>query len=273
MKQTSSNATLKTFMSQSGFMKCNQDYNQLVEAIKILKFLPKINYEDLHFMLLGIYQLKVARQYLRDCFLNLTMYFYEDSNEDIQIIKFVNAKSRYKRQTNRTIILVLEKQKLLQMKQIQNTNEESKNNLWNAIHYWCNCNRGTCTVTPCSHVIMVMHLIYCVHNEVSIVETKHNEKLLHAIDFGVVYKKWALKNEKTCIPTCKTYGYHKNTMIKCSGCQNAYHYKCLEKETGITSEDLKRQNNTLMCNIGQPCLYLRNQKFITQWLQKYGQKN
>ena len=61
-------------------------------------------------------------------------------------------------------------------------------------------------------------------------------------------------------------------MIKCSGCQNSYHSKCLQKETGITKEDLARQN-IFICNIGQPCLHLRNQKFIAQWLKKHEKKD
>ena len=171
------------------------------------------------------------------------------------------------------MVIVFEPQILEKMKQKKIVDKERNNNLWNGIHYWCNCNRGTCTVTPCSHVMMIMYLIHCAQNKLPIVESNHNEKLLHSIDFGVVYKKWALKNEKTCIPTCKTYGYNKRTMIKCSGCQNSYHYKCLEKETGITKEDLKKQNNKLICNIGQPCLYLRNQNFIKDWLKKYAKKD
>ena len=120
--------------------------------------------------------------------------------------------------------------------------------------------------------MMLMYLIFCIQNEITIQESHHNEKLLHSIDLGYIYKKWALKNEKTCIPTCHSYGYNSKTMIKCSGCHNAYHYDCLEQETGITLEHLKKHDNKLMCNIGQPCLYLRNQKFIKKWLKKYGTK-
>ena len=104
------------------------------------------------------------------------------------------------------------------------------------------------------------------------IQTIHNEKLLHAIDFGILYKKRALKYEKTCIATCKSYGYNKFNMIKCAGCQNSYHYKCLEKETGITLDHLKRNDMKLMCNIEQPCLYPRNQQFIKTWLKKFGTK-
>ena len=57
------------------------------------------------------------------------------------------------------------------------------------------------------------------------------------------------------------------------GCQNSYHNKCLEKETGITVEHVKRNNMKLMCNIGQPLFYLRNQHFIKTWLKKFGTKN
>ena len=53
-------------------------------------------------------------------------------------------------------------------------------------------------------------------------------------------------------------------------CQNAHHYDCLEKETGITKQDLEKQENKLICNIGQPCLYLRNQQFRDTWFKKYG---
>ena len=64
---------------------------------------------------------------------------------------------------------------------------------------------------------------------------------------------------KKCVATCQTYGYDKKTMIKCGGYHNSYHYKCLQKRTCIAKKDLERQQNELMCNIGQPCLYLRIQ--------------
>ena len=79
-------------------------------------------------------------------------------------------------------------------------------------------------------------------------------------------------NEKTCIATCQSYGYDKETMIKCSGCQNSYHWKWLQKETWITKEQIQSQNNKRKCNIGQPCLYLRNENFIKNWLKKYQKK-
>merc|ERR1711991_375424 len=121
---------------------------------------------------------------------------------------------------------------------------------------------GLTTLTPCSHLMRIMYLFYCVQNGKQIIETEQRERMLHAIDFGMVYKQWALQHEKTCVPTCQTYGHDKKTMIKCSGCQNSYHWKCLQKETRITKEQIEKQNNKLICNIGQPCLYLRNQQFI-----------
>ena len=170
------------------------------------------------------------------------------------------------------MVIVFDKVILANMKQKKKEDLNLEINLWNGMHYWCNCNRGTCTVTPCSHVMMLMYLIFCVQNDIEIQESVHNEKLLRAIDLGYIYKKWALQNEKSCIATCDSYGYNKDTMIKCSGCQHAYHYDCLEKETGITKQDLEKQDNKLICNIGQPCLYLRNQLFIKTWLKKYGNK-
>ena len=172
----------------------------------------------------------------------------------------------------RTMVIIFEKFKLTMKKNKKKEDSDLVINLWNGIHWWCNCPRGTCTVTACSHVMMLIYLIYCLQNDIMISESKHNEKLLHSIDLGYIYKKWALKNEKSCIASCESYGYYKDTMIKCRGCHNSYHYKCLEKETGITKKDLEKQDNKLMCNIGQPCMYLRNQKFITSWLSKYGNK-
>lgn len=174
-----------------------------------------------------------------------------------------------KKKTKRTIIILFEKDMLIKMKKNKMKNAKTENNLWNALHYWCNCNRGTCTVTPCSHVMMIMYLFYCCQNDISINNSKHYERILQSVDLGIVYKKWAMKHEKTCIPTCKTFGYDKVNMIKCSGCQTSYHYKCLFEETGITKEMIKAQNNKLLCNIGQPCLYLRNQQFVKNWLKNY----
>ncbi len=67
----------------------------------------------------------------------------------------------------------------------------------------------------------------------------HNARLLQSVDFGMTYKKLALKHEETCIPTCQSHAYNKFTMNKYSECQNAYHHECLKKETSITLEHLK----------------------------------
>ena len=103
----------------------------------------------------------------------------------------------------------------------------------------------------------------------NIKNSTHCENILYSVDLGLVYKKWALANEKTCIPSCKGYGFDKRTMIQCSGCKTSYHYDCLYKETGITRKQIEQQNNKLICNIGQPCLYLRNQHFIKKWFKQY----
>ena len=86
-------------------------------------------------------------------------------------------------------------------------------NLWNGLHFWCNCNQGRCIVTLCSHVMIVMYLVFCIQNDIKIQESKHNEKPLNAIDLGYIYKKWAGKNEKTCIPTCVSHGCDKQTTV------------------------------------------------------------
>ena len=52
------------------------------------------------------------------------------------------------------------------------------------------------------------------------------------------------------------------------GNHNPYQYECLKTQTGIRKQYSKKQDDQLMCNIGQPCSYLRNQTFITKWLQK-----
>ena len=41
--------------------------------------------------------------------------------------------------------------------------------------------------------------------------------------------------------------YDRKTMIKCSGCMNAYHYECLKKETGIDKKYLEEHDGILMC--------------------------
>ena len=125
-------------------------------------------------------------------------------------------------------------------------------------------------MAPCSHVTQILYLMYCIQNDIAMKESNQNEKPLRSINLDYVYKKWALKNKKTCIPTCQSHGYNKETMIKCKGCHNACHYKCLEKETRITKQYLKSNNNELMCNVGQSCLHLRNQTFIKKRLQKKG---
>lgn len=120
----------------------------------------------------------MARHYLRDCMSKLRLYYHKQSTEKVQIIRFVNTKSRYKTETKRTIIIVFEVEKIKQMKQQKQNNEKQENNLWNAIHYWCNCN----------HVMIVMFLLYCIQNDIKIQESDNDEKLLQAIDLGIVYK-------------------------------------------------------------------------------------
>ena len=264
MKLQDSNKKLKTFVSQKDFRRVQNGFKGMCQWVNTNAYLPKLDYGDLLFLLLGVYQLRIARHYLIDSYEKLTMHVHTKSNQNYEIVKFVNAKSRYKKLT-RTIVIIFDVNKMTNMRK----NIKDEINLWLGMYYWCNCNRGTCTVTPCSHVMTIMYAIYCVQNGIEINENKLNDRLLSAIDFGIIYKKWALKNEKMCIPTCKTYGYNSKTMIKCSGCQNAYHYDCLELETGITKQDIHKQNGKLICNIGQPCLYLRNQKFIETWLKKY----
>ena len=114
---------------------------------------------------------------------------------------------------------------------------------------------------------------FCCQNEIKMRESLQNEKLLHAIDFVIIYKKWALQHEKTCIATCDSYGFNKVTMIKCVGCQNSYHYTCLHKLTGITMEYLKKHDMQLMCNIGQPCLYLNKSTIYKNMVKKTWKKN
>ena len=55
-------------------------------------------------------------------------------------------------------------------------------------------------------------------------------------------------------------------------CYNTFskYIECLEKEIGITKQDLEKQDNKLICNIEQPCLYLRKQQFRDTWFKKYG---
>ena len=47
----------------------------------------------------------------------------------------------------------------------------------------------------------------------------------------------------------------------------------LKKKTGTTKKQFQQQNNQLICNMKQPCSYLRNEKFITDWVRKYKAKN
>ena len=55
MQLTSDNSSLKFMNKNEGFVRCN---TELLKALEVFTFLPKINHEELHFMLLGIYQLK-----------------------------------------------------------------------------------------------------------------------------------------------------------------------------------------------------------------------
>ena len=63
--------------------------------------------------------------------------------------------------------------------------------------------------------------------------------------------------QKFVFQTCLSYEYNEHAMIKCNGCHNACHY-----------ESLKKQDDELICNIWQLCLYPRNQQFIKTRLKK-----
>ena len=68
-------------------------------------------------------------------------------------------------------MIILDKRNVTQMKQKKQSDPEFEINSWNPIHYWCNCNRGTCTVTPCSHIMMLMYLIFCIKNDITTSES------------------------------------------------------------------------------------------------------
>ena len=53
----------------------------------------------------------------------------------------------------------------------------------------------------------------------------------------------------------------KHWFNKCTNYQNGYHWKYFKKETGITKN---------LCNIQQPCLFLRKTQFVQHWMKKYG---
>ena len=163
----------------------------LGQTIKKIQYLPNIEYEDLLYLSLSIYQLKMARSYLWECYKNWNFCWYTKSNKKYHLIKVVNTKSRFKKRENRTLIIIFDKMQMSQMKEQKTDNREVSINLWNAMHFWCNCNRETCTITPCSHV-----MIFCFQNDIEVKQSLHNEKLLHLIDFGLVYKQWTSKNEK-----------------------------------------------------------------------------
>ena len=57
----------------------------------------------------------MATQCLVVCFKKIKLYVYQQ-NETIELVKFVNAQSRYKNRVKRTIILLFEKDLLLEMK-------------------------------------------------------------------------------------------------------------------------------------------------------------
>ena len=76
MKTATSNALLKNYMNKSGFTRMNENFEQLMTVMKQITYLPIIVYEDLLFLLLGIYQLKMARSYLLECHERLKVHTY-----------------------------------------------------------------------------------------------------------------------------------------------------------------------------------------------------
>ena len=70
---------------------------QMIYLVKQYEFIPIIKYEDLHFLLLGIYQLRIVRYYLRDCYEALCFYRYFKGNKKYESIKVVNTRSRFEK--------------------------------------------------------------------------------------------------------------------------------------------------------------------------------
>ena len=52
------------------------------------------------------------------------------------MIKIVNTRSRYERNKVRTMIIILDKQKLAEIKTQKKNDSTFEINLWDAIHYW-----------------------------------------------------------------------------------------------------------------------------------------
>ncbi len=74
----------------SGF-KRQKNFEQLSKKMKQSRCLPVVNYEALHSLLLGSYQLNTARHYLKDCVNHLTLYKHAQTNQKCQLIKIENA--------------------------------------------------------------------------------------------------------------------------------------------------------------------------------------
>ena len=79
--------------------------------------------------------MELGRFHLRDSYKTLNFYRYSKSSKTYEVIKAVNTRSRYKKNTLRTMVMIFEKNKLARLKLKRKEDSEFVINSWNGIHW------------------------------------------------------------------------------------------------------------------------------------------
>ena len=181
-------------------------------------------------------------------------------------IRITNMGRRYHRTEKRTIVIRVNKKGMKK--------DPNAKNLWDNCKWYCNCNKGLCSIVPCSHAMSFLTAIWGYQVNLNFQYTKLHRIVKSKCLDGSKYENWRLKHEKTCISNCSTYGYDKETMLQCDGCKGFYHPSCISKDPEQIEkmnkmiQNNKRGNVFFFCNKTKnpntKCMYRRSATWISK---------
>ena len=198
----------------------------------------------------------------------MTFKYKLSKDRKIYYFQLINIFSGYKGSKTRTSLLAFDRSFLKD----KNMTKLQKLNIWNWCAWFCSCTRGMCTITPCSHIMMFWKCTYLYQNGKKIKDIKLHEDILEGVVSTSLYNKWSLLWEIYCLSECSCVGVEKG-MIKCTGCKNYYHVDCISKYQNKPKKYYEKLPKNWICDVKQKCAYLRNNKFISQYLFDMDKQN
>ena len=256
-----SNLYLKEISGSKGWQLIARNTNAFRKFVLNEKWLPKIILKELEKLNCGTYQVNRANTYIVNSHKKLMFRIYNTNKyKDSTIIKVTNIKSKYHRGTTRTTLLEFKK------KDIKQQPKPLTQHLYHYINWYCNCSYGTCTITACSHVIMILKIIYLCQNRLKIKASKIYTTLFKNVINCEGFNLWAIENKLFCV--CLEKGVNKNTMIKCRGCRFWYHPKCviLDEEYRKEVESYIGKRTHYWC-CKDECAYKRDDKLRRKYFE------